>query len=126
MSYRLPKTGKELMDFHLQGKMPRRETAPVTPLLELIQNIPRSYWSLLGAVKLSPRLGMNSSAQFHSIHQLATWLGDGQHGTNHPYLSYWDRSVACVKLDCLLEHCSGSISEMQISNIKAHIPNHLK
>lgn len=129
MSFRAPRNGKEIMDFQLRGKLPRDIEAPLTPLLALIKRIPVTYWRQFGAVRLSPELGFRNSSQFHSLCQLATWLGHNRKISRTqvlPYMSYRLRSVQIVTLEKLLEHCTGSPTEDQLVVIQRRLPQYLR
>ncbi len=84
---------KKLMRFQMTGKPPSVSSAPRTPLLALIEQIPMSYWGQFQGVKLSPALGFRSNMQFNTLHQLARWLGHNKQLVDNqrmPYQSYID------------------------------------
>lgn len=121
MRHDVPRTGKEIADYNLRGKVPTVINAPETPLLKLIKRIPRSMWSHFGSVKLSPKMGFNSVTSFHSLSQLAMWLGDNKKLKNSermPYMSYINSSTNKVSLDTLLAHTSKRPSEQLINELK--------
>ena len=129
MSFRAPRNGKEIMDFQLRGKLPRDVDAPLTPLLALIKRIPVTYWRQFGAVRLSPELGFRNSSQFHSLCQLATWLGHNRKIAPHqrmPYMGYQIRSVRNVTLGKLLEHCTSRPTEEQLAQIQRRLPSNMR
>lgn len=126
MSYGIPKTPKEMMDFNASGKLPLLKKAPTTPLLELILLIPRPMWSQMGTIKLSPKLGFNNGTTFRSLSELAIWLGHNSKiraNQRMPYMSYQIANFKTVKFDVFLSHLNHSLSESQIDSLKGKLPN---
>lgn len=78
---RLATNPKAMMEFQARGKMPRLREALETPLLRLLKSMaPRDRVRFQG-VKLSPKLGYQSNAEFRDAEILFRWLGGhGQMG----------------------------------------------
>ncbi|WP_166256362.1 hypothetical protein [Marinobacter salicampi] len=64
---------KALMDYKIQGKLPRM-LRPESPLISLLESIhPRDRQRIRG-IRLSPELGYQTGQQFHNAEQLYRWL----------------------------------------------------
>ena len=69
----LMRSPKALMDFKMTGRKPKA-VQPTSPLIILLESIsPRDRLNIIG-IRLSPKLGYQSGAQFHTAAQLLNWL----------------------------------------------------
>ncbi|EPR7483874.1 hypothetical protein ACU8KO_002498 [Vibrio alginolyticus] len=116
---------RKLMRFQLTGQLPREVLAPPTPLRELIEQIPPRLRLRFRGVKLHPELGFNSSAQFHNLEQLHTWLGGNQTligSQTTPYMSWQNRGFQKkLKVSDLLKHCSLTPSDAELKSLPMNI-----
>jgi hypothetical protein len=77
ISKRLMSSPKAMMDFQLRGKLPRLVNRPKSPLHQLLSSMTPMERSRFGPVKLSPKLGYNSSLTLN-CEQMLRWLGGNE------------------------------------------------
>lgn len=115
---RITNNAKAHMDFTTRGVLPTLSSANKTPLWILLSSMSsRSRFAIKG-VKLSPKLGYNSSMQFSNAEQLFTWLGSNQKfgsWESRPCNSYCIQSFRKnISINDLMEH---SCSNIKMENI---------
>lgn len=114
---------KMMMDFQVSGRLPREVKAPASPLLELITKIPTRLWSQFLGVKINPLVGFNGNRQFHTLHQVAVWIGHNKTTIGNqrlPYESWMIRGFRKqLTMTDLLTSCS---KHPEIEVLKKHIP----
>lgn len=106
---RITTNPKAMMDFHLMGKVPSLKSSNKTPLWILLSKIsPRDRLRIM-SIRLSPKLGYNSSATFGNAEQLFRWLGGNEkHGDweHRPCDSCSINSFrGNISVEVLFQHC---------------------
>lgn len=66
---------KAMMDFQAKGKLPTLREALETPLLRLLKKVPYRARTRIEGIRLSPKLGYQSNAEFRNAEMLFKWLG---------------------------------------------------
>lgn len=72
---RLATNPKAMIDAETRGKLPGLREPLETPLLRLLKKVPPRDRVRISGIKLSPKLGYQSAAEFRNAEMLFKWLG---------------------------------------------------
>ena len=109
MTRYLMRNPRDLMNFHLMGRLPQI-TRINSPLISLIESIPRSEWERYRNIKLTRKLGYITGLQFNNLWHLYRWLkphnyriGSESIVSENCHIKGLTRSISLV---IFIEHCS--------------------